>query len=66
MGVYVCPLHKDIRLSDGGKCPKCGMTLVLEEARFPLLQHIADNPVMLALVVTIVFAGMDAAMMLIG
>lgn len=25
---YVCPMHPDVRSSEPGKCPKCGMKLV--------------------------------------
>lgn len=30
--MYVCPMHSDVRRSEPGKCPKCGMTLVKEES----------------------------------
>src|SRR5256885_394598 len=26
--VYTCPMHPEVRQSQPGKCPKCGMTLV--------------------------------------
>jgi hypothetical protein len=29
--VYVCPMHPDVQSSKPGKCPKCGMTLVLQK-----------------------------------
>jgi hypothetical protein len=38
MGVYICPMHRDIRLAEAGQCPKCGMALYAEDARFPLLR----------------------------
>jgi|SRR3989338_738542 len=27
---YVCPMHPEVRQSQPGKCPKCGMTLTME------------------------------------
>ena len=29
---YTCPMHPDIRLSQAGDCPICGMSLVKKEA----------------------------------
>ncbi|MGE3276188.1 MAG: FixH family protein [Vicinamibacterales bacterium] len=29
--VYVCPMHPDVRSHEPGRCPQCGMELVLEE-----------------------------------
>jgi hypothetical protein len=28
--MYTCPMHPDVRQEGPGKCPKCGMALVLE------------------------------------
>ncbi len=28
---YVCPMDSDVRMSGPGKCPKCGMALVMEK-----------------------------------
>lgn len=28
---YVCPMHFDVRQTEPGKCPECGMDLVPEE-----------------------------------
>ncbi|MFY9600557.1 MAG: heavy metal-binding domain-containing protein, partial [Pseudolabrys sp.] len=33
---YICPMHASIRQASPGKCPKCGMALVPENARFGL------------------------------
>ncbi len=30
--MYTCPMHPEVRQEGPGKCPKCGMTLVLENA----------------------------------
>ncbi len=32
---YVCPMHPDVRQDAPGKCPKCGMNLVLEKPTEP-------------------------------
>ncbi|HKV41325.1 MAG TPA: heavy metal-binding domain-containing protein [Blastocatellia bacterium] len=31
--VYTCRMHPEIRSSTPGKCPKCGMTLVIQESK---------------------------------
>jgi flagellar basal body-associated protein FliL len=31
MQVYSCPMHPEVRQSEPGKCPQCGMALELEE-----------------------------------
>jgi manganese oxidase len=30
-GLYVCPMHPEVRSNKEGKCPKCGMTLVKKQ-----------------------------------
>jgi P-type Cu+ transporter len=35
---YICPMRPSVRQSSPGKCPKCGMALVPESARFALLR----------------------------
>ena len=30
--MYTCPMHPEIRSEKSGKCPKCGMDLVLESS----------------------------------
>jgi len=30
-GVYYCPMHPEVQQPQAGKCPKCGMDLVLKE-----------------------------------
>jgi ssDNA-binding Zn-finger/Zn-ribbon topoisomerase 1 len=32
-GYYTCPMHPEIRADKPGKCPKCGMALVLKEGK---------------------------------
>lgn len=29
--LYVCPMHKDVRSKEPGRCPKCGMKLKKDE-----------------------------------
>ena len=60
--VYHCPMHRGVRESAAGKCPKCGMDLVPEGARFGLLRHIARSPLMLGVMLLVMVAAM--AMML--
>ncbi len=30
--IYTCPMHSEIKQSEPGNCPKCGMNLVLIQA----------------------------------
>jgi hypothetical protein len=62
--IYICPMHRDIRQSTPGKCPKCGMDLVPEGTRFAMLRHMIQNPVMLTIMVAVMLALMAAAMMI--
>ena len=49
-------MHPDVRRPEPGKCPKCGMSLVPEGARFGMLQHVTANPWMLAIMAAVMFA----------
>ena len=31
MAKYICPMHPEIKSDEAGRCPKCGMELVLQE-----------------------------------
>ena len=42
--IYTCPMHKDVRQAGPGKCPKCGMALLPEGARFAMVRHMLSNP----------------------
>lgn len=42
---YVCLMHSNVRQLEPGKCPKCGMALICEGARFGLLRHLIGPPV---------------------
>jgi uncharacterized paraquat-inducible protein A len=39
--VYLCPTHPDVRQSNPGKCPRCGVKLIAEATRFSSLFHLA-------------------------
>ena len=58
-------MHGDVRLGRPGVCPKCRMALVPEGARFALLHHLVDSPLMLAVMFALMLAAMAAAMMLV-
>ena len=62
--VYVCPMHPDVRQPSPGNCPKCGMALLPEGARFGLLRHMLSSPLHLVLMATAMVAVMAAAMMM--
>jgi hypothetical protein len=47
--IYLCPMHSEVRQADPGKCPKCGMALLPEGARFGLLQHMTRSPLHLVI-----------------
>jgi hypothetical protein len=61
---YICPMHKDVRQPNPGKCPKCGMDLVPEGTRFAMLQHIITNPRMLTIMLAVMLAVLAAVMMM--
>jgi Heavy metal binding domain len=60
---YLCPMHPEVRQPGGGKCPRCGMALVPEGARFALFRHLASHPWMLAGMAAAMLAIMAAIMM---
>jgi hypothetical protein len=62
MATYFCPMHATVRQEGEGKCPQCGMALVPEGARFPMLRHMASNPMMLAIMAIVMIALMAYAM----
>jgi hypothetical protein len=41
---YVCRMHPEVRQPHVGACPKCGMDLVPEGARFAMLRHMMSMP----------------------
>jgi hypothetical protein len=62
--IYICPMHRDVRQPNPGKCPKCGMDLMPEGTRFAMLQHVIKNPKMVMIMLAVMLAVMAAAMMM--
>ena len=63
--VYLCPMHSGVRQTAPGKCPRCGMDLIAEGARFGLLRHMLGSPMHLAVMGAVMVALMAAAMMML-
>ena len=61
--IYVCPMHRDVRQSGPGRCPRCGMALQPESARFGLIRHMLSNPLPLLVMAAIMIVLMIAALM---
>ena len=49
---------------NSGKCPKCGMDLLLEGTRFGMLRHMVKNPLMLFIMAVVMVAIMIAIMIM--
>jgi Heavy metal binding domain len=64
-GIYLCPMHPDVRETVAGKCPKCGMDLMPEGTRFALLRHMIGRRSHLAIMAALMVAAMAVAMMMI-
>jgi len=62
--IYLCPMHPDVRQSESGKCPKCGMDLLPEGTKFAMLRHIISDPVHLIIMAAVMLALMAATMMM--
>ena len=60
---YVCPMHKQVRETGPGRCPRCGMALLPEGTRFALLRHMFSNPLHLTVMVLVMLALMSFVMM---
>ena len=46
--VYLCPMHREVRQPNSGKCPKCHwMYLVPEGTRFAMLRSMVKSPLQL-------------------
>ena len=43
--VYICPMHREVRQPNPGKCPKCHwMYLVPEGTRFGMIRSMVKSP----------------------
>jgi len=62
--VYICPMHTDVKASEASKCPRCGMRLVPQGAKYPLLRHMLSSPLHIAIMVAAMLFVMAAAMMM--
>ena len=62
--VYICPMHTDVKGTEASKCQRCGMKLVPQDARHPLLQHMLSNPLHIAVMIAVMLAVMAAVMMM--
>ena len=62
--VYICPMHKDVRRPSPGQCSHCGMALIPEGARFPMLRHMLSNPMHIVVMLAAVAVLMAAVMMM--
>jgi hypothetical protein len=54
----------DVRQDGPGKCPRCGMALLPEGARFAMLRHMLGSPLHIAVMAAVMVALMAAAMMM--
>ena len=62
VGVYLCPMHSEVRQPNPGKCARCGMDLLPEGTRFGMLRHMVKSPVMVIVMVVVMVAIMAAIM----
>ena len=53
---YFCPMHAEVRQSNPGKCPKCGMDLLPEGTKFAMLRHMSKSPMMLVVMALVMGA----------
>jgi Heavy metal binding domain len=62
---YICPMHGEIRQSDPGRCPQCGMYRIADGTPFTMLWHIASNPTQIVFMTAVMVAIMAAMMMMV-
>ena len=44
--IYTCPMHPEVVQNEPGKCPKCGMELVIKkDKQMKMMQHIQSDSV---------------------
>jgi hypothetical protein len=57
-------MHPEVRQPSAGKCPRCRMDLLPEGTRFPMLQHMIKNPLMVIIMVAVMVVIMAGIMMM--
>ena len=63
--VYLCPMHREVRQPNPGKCPKCHwMYLVPEGTRFGMLRSMVKSPLQLFIMAAPMVAIIVAIMIL--
>ena len=62
--MYTCPMHPEVKADAASKCPRCGMSLVPQDAKHPFLRHMLGSPLHIGIMVAAMLAVMAAAMML--
>ena len=64
--VYLCPMHREVRQPNPGKCPKCvGMYLVPEGTRFGMLRSMVKSPLQLFIMAAVMVAITVAIMIML-
>ena len=64
--VYICPMHREVRQPNPGKCPKCHwMYLVPEGTRFGMLRSMVKSPLQLFIMGAVMVAIIVAIMIML-
>ena len=64
--VYLCPMQREVRQLNSGKCPKCQMYLVPEGTRFGMLRSMVNSPLQFFIMAAPLVAIIVAVLILIG
>ena len=64
--IYLCPMHREVRQPDSGKCPRCHMYLVPEGTRFGMLRSMVKSPLKLLIMEAPMVAIIVAILILMG
>jgi hypothetical protein len=57
-------MHANVHQVGPGKCPNCGMSLLPEGTRFAPFRHMLVNPLHLVVMLVLMAAIMEAAMLM--
>ncbi len=63
--VYLCPMHREVRQQNPGKCRKCHMYLVPEGTRFGMLRSMVKSPLKLFIMASPMVAIVVAIMIML-